>query len=292
MSETTQVAHTREERTVPADTNYAIQLEHVTQVYQSSNGPFTAVKDVSLVCRQGEFVSLVGPSGCGKSTLLWLLSGLTTAHSGSVKVFGREVDGVHRNVGLIVQRDALLPWKTALENVALPLRFRGASRRDAQAQSRQWLRRVGLQAFEDSYPHQLSGGMRKRVAIAATLSYEPKVLCMDEPFSSLDVQTRNLMENDLLELWSGSGQTVLFITHDLEEAVGLSDRVIVMTASPGTVLGEHEVALPRPRDLLEDKLQPDFAATYSNIWDHLRGEVLRAYRDATATNTDNQPKDK
>jgi len=269
----------------PQPVKFAVEFDAVTHVFPTKKGPFTAVRDVTFACREGEFVSLVGPSGCGKSTLLWLLSGLTPAYSGSVKVFGQQVEGVRRDVGLIIQRDALLPWKTALENVALPLRFRGVARNVAQKQARDWLRRVGLHKFEDSYPHQLSGGMRKRVAIAMTLSFEPKVLCMDEPFSALDVQTRNLMENDLLELWSGSGQTVLFITHDLEEAVGLSDRVVVMTSSPGSILSEHEVKLSRPRNLLEDKLRPDFAETYSDIWAHLRGEVLRAHQEAIDTET-------
>jgi NitT/TauT family transport system ATP-binding protein len=262
----------------------AIELQRVTQIFQTAHGPFTALRDISLVARPGEFVSIVGPSGCGKSSLLWIIAGLAKAPGGVVRVFGRNVTGVRKDVGIIIQRDALLPWRTALENVALPLRFRRLNRRDADKRAREWLRRVGLKDFEASYPHQLSGGMRKRVAIAATLSYEPKVLLLDEPFSALDVQTRNLMENDLLELWTGSEQTVLFITHDLEEAIGLSDRVIVMTASPGTVLSEHDVPLQRPRNLLEDKLTPDFTQLYGLIWHDLKGEVLRAYREDADAN--------
>jgi NitT/TauT family transport system ATP-binding protein len=256
-----------------------IELRHVSQAFETRKGPFAALNDVNMVAYEGEFVSLVGPSGCGKSSLLWLIAGLARPQSGEVLVMSRRADRVSRDVGIIIQRDALLPWRTALENVALPLRFRGISRRVATERARDWLRRVGLKNFESSYPHQLSGGMRKRVAIAATLSYEPKVLLLDEPFSALDVQTRNLMENDLLDLWTGSGQTVLFITHDLEEAVGLSDRVVVMTASPGTVLGEHPVPLERPRNLLEDKMRPDFSEIYSRIWSDLREEVLRAYQE-------------
>jgi NitT/TauT family transport system ATP-binding protein len=257
----------------------AVELVGVSQRFvRPGGGAFTAVRDVSLQVRAGEFVSLVGPSGCGKSSLLWVIAGLVRPSAGRVEVLGSPVVGVSREVGIIIQQDALLPWRDARENVALPLRFRGMSKRVARARADDWLSRVGLRGFESCYPHQLSGGMRKRVAIAATLAFEPKVLLLDEPFSALDVQTRNLMENDLLELWTGSGQSVLFITHDLDEAVGLSDRVVVMTASPGTVLTEHPVDLPRPRDLLEDRRHTDFIRVYGQIWDGLRNEVMKAHQ--------------
>jgi NitT/TauT family transport system ATP-binding protein len=260
----------------------AVELAGVTQRFQKPGGDsFTALRDVSLQVRAGEFVSLVGPSGCGKSSLLWIIAGLMKPSAGQVNVLGRPVSGVNREVGIIIQQDALLPWRDARENVALPLRFRGMSKREARVRAGDWLSRVGLRGFESSYPHQLSGGMRKRVAIAATLAFDPQVLLLDEPFSALDVQTRQLMENDLLELWTGSGQSVLFITHDLDEAVGLSDRVLVMTASPGTVLDDHAVALPRPRDLLEDRHHADFARVYSQIWDGLRREVTKAHGHST-----------
>lgn len=256
----------------------AVELVGVTQRFvKPGGGVFTALHDVSLQVGAGEFVSLVGPSGCGKSSLLWIIAGLVKPSGGRVAVLGRPVTGVSREVGIIIQQDALLPWRDARENVALPLRFRGVSKRVARARADDWLSRVGLRGFESSYPHQLSGGMRKRVAIAATLAFEPKVLLLDEPFSALDVQTRNLMENDLLDLWTGSGQSVLFITHDLDEAVGLSDRVVVMTASPGTVLEEHAVDLARPRDLLEDRRHLDFIRVYGQIWDGLRREVMKAH---------------
>jgi len=262
----------------------AVELAGVTQRFVKDGGRqvFTALRDVSLQVRAGEFVSLVGPSGCGKSSLLWIVAGLVKPSAGQVEVLGKPVSGVSREVGIIIQQDALLPWRDARENVALPLRFRGMSKREARARADDWLNRVGLKGFESSYPHQLSGGMRKRVAIAATLAFEPKVLLLDEPFSALDVQTRNLMENDLLDLWTGSGQSVLFITHDLEEAVGLSDRVVVMTASPGTVLADHKVDLARPRDLLEDRRHMDFIRVYSQIWDGLRREVMQAHHHDTA----------
>jgi NitT/TauT family transport system ATP-binding protein len=271
---------TARQRTAPSvsGAGLAVELVRVTQRFvKAGGGSFTAVRDVSLQVRAGEFVSLVGPSGCGKSSLLWIIAGLVRPNAGRVEVLGRPVSGVDREVGIIIQQDALLPWRDARENVALPLRFRGMSKRAARARADDWLSRVGLRGFESSYPHQLSGGMRKRVAIAATLAFEPKVLLLDEPFSALDVQTRNLMENDLLDLWTGSGQSVLFITHDLDEAVGLSDRVVVMTASPGTVLEEHSVELPRPRDLLEDRRHLDFVRVYGQIWDGLRREVMKAH---------------
>jgi NitT/TauT family transport system ATP-binding protein len=273
-------AQSRNEATAPG-VPAAIELQNVTQRFHApgGKGTFTALNGVSLTVGHGEFVSLVGPSGCGKSSLLWIIAGLATQHSGSVNVLGKPVKGVNKEVGIIIQQDALLPWRSARENVALPLRFRGVPKREAAKRADEWLARVGLRGFESSYPHQLSGGMRKRVGVGATLAFEPKVLLLDEPFSALDVQTRNLMENDLLDLWTGSGQSVLFITHDLDEAVGLSDRVIVMTSSPGTVLSEHPVELARPRDLLEDRRQLDFVRVYGEIWEGLRNEVMKAHQD-------------
>jgi sulfonate transport system ATP-binding protein len=237
-----------------------------------------AIREVSFEAAAGEFVSIVGPSGCGKSTILSLVSGLAEPSAGSVKVLGKPVSGVSKDVGFIFQRDALLPWRVARENVAVPLRYRGVGRREARERSAEWLARVGLSGYEDHYPHQLSGGMRKRVAIAATLVCEPAVLLMDEPFSALDPHTRNLMEADLLQLWEQSGgRTVLFVTHDLEEAVGLSDRVVVLSASPATVVGEYRVPIERPRDLLDGRFAPEFVELYQAIWDDLRGQVTAAY---------------
>lgn len=261
----------------PGSTDYSVELRDVTQVFPTKTGPFTAIRSVDLQVRTGEFLSIVGPSGCGKSTVVGLVAGLTRPHSGEVYVLGRRVTGVDKRVGVIFQKDALLPWRTTLQNVALPLRWRGVRRGEANDRARDWVRRVGLEGFESRFPHQLSGGMRKRVAIAATMCYQPEVLLMDEPFSALDVQTRNIMENDLLDLWSGSGQTVIFITHDLEEAIGMSDRVVSMTASPGTVLNDQVVDLPRPRDILECRLTPEFGQIHRQIWDDLRGEVLSAH---------------
>jgi NitT/TauT family transport system ATP-binding protein len=257
-----------------------LKLENVTQRYPSPTGDgggFVAIRDVSVEIPAGQFVSVVGPTGCGKSTMLSAISGLRPASEGQVRIGADPVSGIRKDVGFIFQQDALLPWRTARQNVELSLRFRGRPRAEARERAREWLARVGLLEFEDRYPHQLSGGMRKRVAIASTLVYEPDILLMDEPFSALDVQTRTLMENDLLQVWEEAGKnTVVFVTHDLEEAIGMSDRILVMTASPGRILGDYEIDLPRPRDLLEVKMTDQFAALYRRIWKDLEGEVLAA----------------
>ncbi|MFJ6567659.1 ABC transporter ATP-binding protein [Streptomyces sp. NPDC091292] len=257
----------------------AIKLSSVTRTFPSARGEFTALTDVTLEVRPGEFVSVVGPSGCGKSTVLGLLAGLATPASGTVETFNHPVRGVNRDVGFIFQRDALLPWRTAVQNVALPLRYQGMPKKQALEKARDWLKRVRLGQFAESYPHQLSGGMRKRVAIAATLAYQPKIILMDEPFSALDVQTRTHMEDDLLSLWQEYRPSVLFITHDLEEAVGLSDRVVVMSASPGTVIGDYPIDLPRPRNLMEVRFEPKFTDLYHRIWEQLRAEVQRSHAE-------------
>lgn len=256
-----------------------VELRDLTQRFQPNpkKAAFTALADVSLTVPGGQFLAVVGPTGCGKSTMLSAISGLRPPSEGEVWIGGEKVTGVRRDVGFVFQQDALLPWRTALQNVELGLRFRGVGKSEARERGREWLARVGLRKFESSYPHQLSGGMRKRTSIAATLVYEPSVLIMDEPFAALDVQTRNIMENDLLRLWSDSGhQTVIFVTHDLEEAIGLSDRVVVLTASPGRVLGDYAVNLDRPRNLLEVKLSTDFMELYSKIWADLEAEVMKA----------------
>ena len=219
------------------DKRAIIRLEHISKRFTTGpDGGFTALEDISLEVRKGEFVSVVGPSGCGKSTLLGMVSGLLPPSAGRILVEEEPVVGINKTLGYLFQRDALLPWKTVLENVALPLLFRRWDPTEARARARAWLERVGLAGFEDYHPHQLSGGMRKRVSLATTMVYEPQIILMDEPFSALDVQTRNLMENELLEIWAQDRKTVLFITHDLEEAIGLSDRVLVMGASPGRII--------------------------------------------------------
>ncbi|MDH2415437.1 ABC transporter ATP-binding protein [Nocardioides sp. CER19] len=252
----------------------AISLNGATKRFGTKDGtPFTAIRDVTLDVAAGEFVSIVGPTGCGKSTTLSLVSGLEPASEGTVEVAGQPVTGIPDGVGYMFQADAVLPWKNVLDNVALGLRYRGVARRDADERARAWIQRVGLAGFEDRYPHQLSGGMRKRVAMAQSLITEPSVLLLDEPFGALDVQTRELMQDELLGLWSGTGAACVFVTHDLTEAITLADRVVVMTAGPATVKDIVSVDLPRPRSAEEIRLTPDFIELYKRIWDSLREEV-------------------
>jgi len=259
----------------------AISLRTVIRRFRPRNRPaFVAVRDVSLDVPEGTFLSVVGPSGCGKSTLLAMISGLQPADGGEVLVRGEPVRDVRADVGFIFQREALLPWKTVLDNVALALVFRGRSPGDARGVARDWIARVGLAGFEHSYPHQLSGGMRKRVSLAQPLVYDPPIVLMDEPFSALDVQTRNLMENELLGLWAEDRKTVVFITHDLEEAIALSDQVVVMTASPGRIKASYPIDLPRPRNVTEIRFEPRFAELYAQLWADLRDEVLVSYEQS------------
>jgi NitT/TauT family transport system ATP-binding protein len=256
----------------------AIELRNVTKRFVNPTGKaFTALQNVNLTVSPGEFCAIVGPTGCGKSTTLALISGLEPLSHGEARVLGAPVAGVVRAVGYVFQRDAVFPWKNVLDNVAAGPRFRGVRASEATARARDWIGRVGLLGFERYYPHQLSGGMRKRVALAQTLINEPRVLLMDEPFSALDVQTRLLMENELLELWAATRACVVFVTHDLEEAVALADRVVVITAGPGTVKAEYPVDLPRPRNIQEIRFAPEFVRIYQEIWDSLRDEVLVSY---------------
>jgi NitT/TauT family transport system ATP-binding protein len=262
----------------------ALALEDITCRFAAREGgaAYTAVSHATLTVRAGEFVSVVGPTGCGKSTLLNVAAGLLGPSSGTIKVFGeplRASAGVNKRAGYMFQADALMPWRTGLDNVIAGLEFRGMSRAKAMAQGEDWLRRVGLAGFGDRYPHQMSGGMRKRLALAQTLILSPDILLMDEPFSALDVQTRQLMENELLALWAADRKSVLFITHDLEEAIALSDRVVVLSAGPGTrPIGDFKIDLPRPRDVSEIRMTPAFVALHKEIWGAMKEEVLKAYQ--------------
>jgi NitT/TauT family transport system ATP-binding protein len=256
----------------------AIILRNVSKRFVTPTGTaFTALQGVNLTVAPGEFCAIVGPTGCGKSTTLALISGLEPPSRGEVTVLGAPVNGVGRSVGYMFQRDAVFPWKTVLDNVAAGPRFRGMRGSEATERAREWIVRVGLAGFEGHYPHQLSGGMRKRVALAQTLITEPRILLMDEPFSALDVQTRALMENELLDLWAATGASVVFVTHDLEEAVALADRVVVITAGPGTVKAVYPVDLPRPRNIQEIRFLPQFNQIYQEIWSSLKDEVLVSY---------------
>lgn len=254
-----------------------IELRNATKRFPKNGGGIhTAIRDVTLRIAPGEFVAVVGPTGCGKSTTLSLISGLAPASEGETFVRGERVTGIPSGIGYMFQADATLPWKSVLDNVASGPRYRGAPKSDARAQAREWVKRVGLGNFESYYPHQLSGGMRKRVALAQTLVNEPEIMLMDEPFSALDVQTRQLMQQELLRLWGESDAAVVFVTHDLEEAIALADRVVVMTASPATIKADFRVDLPRPRDVEEVRLTPEFLDLYRQVWECLRDEVDRA----------------
>ncbi len=259
----------------------ALLLEGVTCTFVSRDDPgqrYTAVRDVDLRIAPGEFVSVVGPTGCGKSTLLNVGAGLLEPSTGKVEVFGEPLKGINARAGYMFQAEALMPWRSALANVMAGLQFRGMADAEARERAEEWLRRVGLGGFGDRYPHQLSGGMRKRVALAQTLILDPDIILMDEPFSALDIQTRQLMENEVLELWAASRKAVLFITHDLDEAIAMSDRVVVLSAGPAShPIGEFVVDLPRPRDVAEIRTQPEFIALHEKIWSVLREEVLKGY---------------
>lgn len=264
----------------------ALQLRGVSCSFAAAEAPggrYTAVRDVDLTVGHGEFVSVVGPTGCGKSTLLNMAAGLLAPSSGSVQVFGQPLadfpDGLNRRAGYMFQADSLMPWRTALGNVMAGLEFHGVALAEARERAEDWLQRVGLKGFGDRYPHQLSGGMRKRTSLAQVLALDPDIVLMDEPFSALDIQTRQLMENEVLALWAARPRAVLFITHDLDEAIAMSDRVVVLSAGPASrPIGEFVIDLERPRDVAEIKATPRFMALHGAIWAVLRDEVLQGYR--------------
>ena len=219
-----------------------------------------------------------GPTGCGKSTLLNMAAGLLEPSTGQVRVFGHPLSGLNTRAGYMFQTESLMPWRTALANVMAGLEFRGMAPAQARQQAEDWLKRVGLGGFGDRYPHQLSGGMRKRTSLAQTLALDPDIILMDEPFSALDIQTRQLMENEVLALWAQRPRAVLFITHDLDEAIAMSDRVVVLSAGPASrPIGEFTVDLPRPRDVAEVRHTAPFMALHEAIWGVLREEVLKGY---------------
>lgn len=256
-----------------------IEIKDLTKRYLTPKGEtFTAIKDVTMSVEPGQFCAIVGPTGCGKSTTLAQVSGLERPSVGSVMVGGHMVNGVTRGVSYMFQADSLFPWKSVLNNVMTGPVLLGTPKREATILARDWLRRVGLAGFEDRFPHQLSGGMRKRVAMAAALINRPRILLMDEPFGALDVQTKAIMQNELLDLWEESRPSVLFITHDLDEAVVLSDRVVIMTSSPGSVKDVFDIDLPRPRgDVQAIRHEERFLELQGQIWESLRAEVNEAY---------------
>jgi NitT/TauT family transport system ATP-binding protein len=263
----------------------AVHLAAVAIAFMLKDGGiYRAVDRIDLQVAPGEFVAIVGPTGCGKSTLLNVAAGLIRPSSGDVIVFGTPLGGINGRAGYLFQQDALMPWKTALDNIAVALEPAGVPRREALERARQWLTRVGLQGFGDRYPHMLSGGQRKRVGLAQVLIRDPEILLMDEPFGPLDAQTRQIMGNLLLDLWALDRKAVLFVTHDLEEAIALADRVVVMSAGPAArIVGDYPVELPRPRDIAEVRVEPKFHDIHRAIWATLRVEVQKAYAQGEKT---------
>jgi NitT/TauT family transport system ATP-binding protein len=267
----------------PLATPWAVELDDATVAFRLADARvYTAVERARLSVAHGEFVAIVGPTGCGKSTLLNVAAGLLKPAAGTVRIFNEPLTGLNRQAGYLFQADALFPWKTAIDNVAIGLEISGASRAEAQAAAQKWLTLVGLGAFAGRYPHMLSGGQRKRVALAQVLIRNPKILLMDEPFGPLDAQTRQIMGNLLLDLWTADRKAVLFVTHDLEEAIALADRVVIMSAGPQSrIIGDWRVPLPRPRDIFEIRLEKEFHTLHREIWSVLKDEVLKGYAQST-----------
>jgi len=258
----------------------AVELDGVRIAFRLQGGEtYEAVDSTRLLVGEHEFVAIVGPTGCGKSTLLNAVAGLLKPSGGSVRIFGDPLTGLNRRAGYLFQQDALMPWKTAVDNVAIGLEVAGVGPREAKGRAEAWLAKVGLAAFRDRYPHTLSGGQRKRVGLAQVLIRDPRIILMDEPFGPLDAQTRLIMGDLLLSLWSAERRAVVFVTHDLEEAIALADRVVIMSAGPrARVMGDYRIPLGRPRDIAEVRLDPAFRGIHREIWHALKDEVLRGYR--------------
>ncbi|NTF44628.1 ABC transporter ATP-binding protein [Rhizobium rhizogenes] len=257
----------------------AVSLKKVAISFEMANKTrFDAVSATDLDVAAHEFVAIVGPTGCGKSTLLNAAAGLLTPASGTVEIFGQPLKAINRQAGYLFQQDSLMPWKTVLQNVAIGLEIAGVAPTEAKKSAREWLARVGLAAFADRFPRMLSGGQRKRVGLAQVLIRDPKLLLMDEPFGPLDAQTRLIMGDLLLKLWSEDRKAVMFVTHDLDEAIALADRVVIMSAGPKSrIIGDFKVTLERPRDIAEIRHDPVFIQLHRDIWQALRDEVMTAY---------------
>lgn len=270
--------------TQSGDREAAVSLDGVAISFNLANGGrFDAVDATDLQVGAHEFVSIVGPTGCGKSTLLNATAGLLTPAAGSVSIFGQPLSGINKSAGYLFQQDALMPWKTVIENVAIGLEVAGTPRAEARQRAQSWLERVGLSAFGDRYPQMLSGGQRKRVGLAQVLIRNPKLLLMDEPFGPLDAQTRLIMGDLLLKLWSEDRKAVMFVTHDLDEAIALSDRVVIMSAGPKSrIIGDYRIGLERPRATAEIRHDARFQELHRTIWNALRDEVVAAYQQTSS----------
>ena len=253
----------------------AIQFKDVSLRFISQDGQATvALRNFSMSVAKGEFIAIVGPTGCGKSTTLNMITGLLKPTVGEVQIMGNKVAGIDPRIGFVFQADAVFPWRNVLDNVAAGPMFRGMGKKQAQELAQGWIERVGLGKFGKHYPHQLSGGMRKRVALAQTFINKPEILLMDEPFSALDMQTRTLMQDELLQMWTESGGSVVFVTHDIEEAIALADRVFVLSARPARLKAVYEIDLPRPRVMAEVRYEKRFIEISKQIWNDLRDEAV------------------
>lgn len=253
-----------------------IELQDISKAYQSDQATTWAIGNVSMRIAQGEFVSIVGPSGCGKSTLLNMMAGFLEPTSGIIKVDGQPIQGqLHPSLGYIFQKDTLLPWYTVYKNVALGLKFHKVPENQIRKKVTELLELGHLTGFEHAYPHQLSGGMRRRVALLMSLAVEPRILLLDEPFGALDTHTKTHLHRELMEIWRKLGQTVVMVTHDLDEAITLSDRVFVLSSPPSTVLLEERITIPHPRDVFSLRESPEFLAHFQSIWSVL-GQQFRA----------------
>jgi NitT/TauT family transport system ATP-binding protein len=254
-------------------TDHVIRFENVGLTFRGGGKSVPALDDVSFGVGNNEFTSIVGPSGCGKTTLLRLCAGLTFPTTGSALCHGKEVTKLNTEVGFVTQESNLWPWMTLYQNVEFPLRVRGVPVRERRERVMEHIKMVGLSGFEKHYPHQLSGGMQKRASIIRTMVYEPDIVLMDEPFGPLDAQTKMLLQRDLLRVWDMRKQTIMFVTHDLVEAVALSDNVVVMSARPGRIKGIFPISVERPRDVFQIHAAEGFAEDYERIWSSFRSEL-------------------
>lgn len=253
-----------------------LELKDVTVSFPFAGGKtLTALDHLNLTVDRGELVALVGPSGCGKSTALNVLAGQVVPAGGQALIDGKPVQGVSPSVGYISQADSLLPWRTVLDNVALAMELRGVEKKTRREIARELMAKMGLSGFEHSFPRALSGGMKKRAAIARVLAIDPEVLMMDEPFAPLDALTRQRLQDEILTLWESTGRTILYVTHDLTEAITLASRVVLLSARPGRVAGEYPIDLPRPRRVMDVKFSPRFVELEKTIWQDLQRELLR-----------------
>lgn len=263
-------------KSIVKENDTKIVLNNLTQIYyirtkeNEKKQEFTALKDFSLSINTGEFIAIVGPSGCGKSTLLDIISGLSKANSGNIIIDGKTVAGPALDRGFVMQGYALFPWRTIRKNVEFGLELKKIPKKERGHISQKYLELVGLKGFEERYPHELSGGMRQRVAIARSLAYEPEVLLMDEPFAAVDAQTREILQDELLKIWEKTNKTIIFVTHSIEEAVLLADRVVVLTKNPGRIKKIVEIDLPRPRTNAEMRISTDYSWITNNVWELLQ----------------------